>query len=316
MQPTIVFSSPGKKSVTFCWPETPNHYVGYRFVEHQPHTSSAPLAGLGGLPRRSPAADPSSDRGVPAGLGAWPEERQWRATYADANPEAPVQMSFQAYADGTAQARAVERLLEREIAYQPAEDGVWLWMRLTAREAFVGACAVQQCLRYTGAANQPKRRPIAHVPFLSEFELQAAGWPDRTLTFARQAGAWVQFPVQQTLFHAAPGASLPGLVSAGEVDHGLIVRETLDRQSMPQWYWDQVAPNTGWERIATGMYWERTVALSNRHPADCVHAWVDFGPLAAGQSRSLWGKFYYLEGAKDDLLARWRRDFPEGNREV
>jgi hypothetical protein len=180
----------------------------------------------------------------------------------------------------------------------------------------VGACAVQQCLRYTGAANQPKRRQSGHVPFLSEFDIQACGYPDQTVTFARQAGAWVQFPVPHTLFHTPPGAALPGLTSAGQVDHGLIVRETLDRHSLPPWFWDHLAPGTRWERIATGMFWERTVAVSNRHPADCVHSWVDFGPLGAGESRTLWGRFYYFEGTKDDLLDRWRRDFSVNNREA
>jgi hypothetical protein len=57
------------------------------------------------------------------------------------------------------------------------------------------------------------------------------------------------------------------------------------------------------------MYWERTAYVSNWHPADCVHALVDFGPLDAGQSRTVCGKFYLIEGTKDDLLAAWQRDF-------
>jgi hypothetical protein len=77
-----------------------------------------------------------------------------------------------------------------------------------------------------------------------------------------------------------------------------------------------VAAGTRWEQIATGMYWERTVAISNRHPADCVHAWVDFGPLDVAESRTVWGKFYYLEGTKDDLLDRWRRDFTINNQDA
>jgi hypothetical protein len=43
---------------------------------------------------------------------------------------------------------------------------------------------------------------------------------------------------------------------------------------------------------------------------------VDFGPLAAGESRTLWGRFYYFEGTKDDLLDRWRLDFSVNNREA
>jgi hypothetical protein len=59
------------------------------------------------------------------------------------------------------------------------------------------------------------------------------------------------------------------------------------------------------------MYWERTACISNRHPADCVHAWIDFGPLAAGQSRMLQGVVYFIEGSKNDLLALWQSDFKD-----
>jgi hypothetical protein len=60
-----------------------------------------------------------------------------------------------------------------------------------------------------------------------------------------------------------------------------------------------------------GMYWERTAWVSNRHPADCIHASIDFGPLAAGQSRTLHGVVYFIEGSKDDLLTLWQSDFKD-----
>jgi hypothetical protein len=56
------------------------------------------------------------------------------------------------------------------------------------------------------------------------------------------------------------------------------------------------------------------VYVSNRHPADCLHAGVDFGPLAAGESRSVQGKFYWLEGTKDDLFDLWQQEF--GDKEL
>ncbi len=68
-------------------------------------------------------------------------------------------------------------------------------------------------------------------------------------------------------------------------------------------------PGARWDRITAG--WERTLLVSNRHPADCVHAWVDVGPLAAGQSRIVRGKVYFFQGSKEDLLEHWRRDFAE-----
>jgi hypothetical protein len=60
------------------------------------------------------------------------------------------------------------------------------------------------------------------------------------------------------------------------------------------------------------MYWERTAYVTNRHPADCLHALVDFGPLAKGEERTVRGKFYLVEGNRDDLLAVWKEDFCGG----
>jgi hypothetical protein len=79
-------------------------------------------------------------------------------------------------------------------------------------------------------------------------------------------------------------------------------------QLAPPEYWERVAPLAAWVPVTCGMYWERTAYLSNRHPTDCVHAWIDFGPLKAGQPRTLQGVVYYLSGSKDDLLKLWQRD--------
>ena len=46
--------------------------------------------------------------------------------------------------------------------------------------------------------------------------------------------------------------------------------------------------------------------------ADCIHSGIDFGPLNAGAFRTVQGKFYWIEGTKDDLLASWQKDFGEG----
>jgi hypothetical protein len=100
---------------------------------------------------------------------------------------------------------------------------------------------------------------------------------------------------RRSLYHTPPGLPLVKKRSSGAVDHGLIIRESLD------------------SRCSSGMYWERTAYISNRHPADCLHASMDFGPLKAGQSRTVHGKFYFIDGPKDNLLGAWRRDFPNSN---
>jgi len=42
--------------------------------------------------------------------------------------------------------------------------------------------------------NQKWRTEIAHVPYLSEFDMQAMGRANASLTFYRQGNDWRQFP--------------------------------------------------------------------------------------------------------------------------
>jgi len=91
-----------------------------------------------------------------------------------------------------------------------------------------------------------------------------------------------------------------------------ILRETISRKLAPASYWDRVAPHATWEQITCGMAWEHTAYISNRHPADCLHSYIDFGPLQAGESRTLQGVVYCIEGSKDDLLAIYQKERYDG----
>ena len=155
----------------------------------------------------------------------------------------------------------------------------------------------------------PWRKSIAHIPFFSELDMQAMGNANGTLTYTLCEGAWHQFPVPYTVYTTKAALSSQNSPQTETVDHGLILRETPPREVAPERYWNEVAPGTSWERMTAGMYWERTIRVSNRHPADCLHAWVDLGPLEVGQSRTVCGKIYLIEGTKDDLLDHWRVDF-------
>jgi hypothetical protein len=223
----------------------------------------------------------------------------------------PVQLNFQVDHNGLAHGLCLEQegLLQREITFQPFAEGVRIWLTLTSQEDISGSFCVQQCLRFTGSYNAPWRQSIAHVPFLSELDMQAMGNPNGTLTYTRVEHQWFQLPVQYCLYPSKAVSTALERMPAELLDHGLIVRETASRQLAPPEYWARVAPHAGWEQVTCGMYWERTAYLSNRHPADCVHAWVDFGPLEAGQSRTIQGVVYFIEGSKDDLLKCWQRDF-------
>jgi hypothetical protein len=308
MGPLILLSNPSLQCLTFFWPEHPHWWVGYRVSEGAPETG--PQIG-------SPPEDLRADWDVLPKPGGEPlslaglslPRRRWRTTYQEISHQDPAQLSFQAYADGSASCRLqVEPGWQLDFTFRPVPDGVQMSLRLTTQTPIEGAFRVQQCLRFTGAQNWSMRRQTACVPFLSELDVQAMGHPELTLTYVCRDGAWLGFPARHVRFTTPfGGASLDGML-----DHGLIVRETLDRQAVPVSYFRHTAPGETWERVAAGLYWQRTAWVSNRHPADCVHAAVDLGPLEAGGSRTVQGKFYWIEGSKDELMAAWRRDFPLG----
>ena len=297
--------------LTFFWKEHPRFWVGYRVLEGLPEThpravsgdAYGPVAGWGAFPA------PAEDRPF---LPETPLPRKrWRTAYQGKGRLDPALTSFQAYHDGSASCTLSEGngMQQRELLFRPVEQGVEMWIRLTTQVAIDGAYLVQQCLRFTGARNWALRRHMARVPFLSELDVQAMGHPDLTLTYARHENGWHHFPARHCLYATPQGSSLTEQEFTGSVDHGLIVRETLDRDVVPSSYFRRTAPGETWMRISAGMYWERTAWISNRHPADCVHAVVDLGPLRAGESRTVHGKFYWLEAPKDDLLAAWQKDF-------
>jgi hypothetical protein len=322
MEPAIALSNAPEQCVTFFWPEMPDYYLGYRFVEGQPAVSDRPFIGYEkqavaqgfALPDlTAPAAS------QPAGPG-WQEE--WRLAYTEPDPQAPVQLSFQVMENGVAHIVCVENdgQQQQEFIFQPFSHGVRMWATLTTQTAITGAYCRQHCLRFTGLFNSQWRRVVAHMPFLSELDMQAMGNANGTLTYARRANQWCQFPVQHTIYPTHPvranDTAARGEAQGDPVDLGLIVRETASRQLAPASYWQRVATGVTWEQISSGLYWERTAYISNRHPADCVHAWLDFGPLAAGQSRTLRGAVYFVEGPKDELLALWQRDFKDTSQKL
>jgi hypothetical protein len=260
-----------------------------------------------------PAADwpelPAHDDQAPALArnGHWRDN--WLTEYAEADPATPVQLSFRAGAAGAAWCICITGAQKQEFHFRPVTDGVEMRLRFSTDLPLEGGYCLQQCLRFTGRMNMTWRRAIAEIPYFSELDLQAAGGANRTLTYARRGREWFGFPVQHVAYPTQAALSVPAM-SPEPIDQGLIVRETLPRNQAPEEYWADVAPGSTWDRIVAGLYWERTAFVSNRHPADCVHAGIDVGPLAAGQARTLHGKVYFLEGTKDDLLAHWQQDFP------
>jgi hypothetical protein len=223
------------------------------------------------------------------------------------------QLSFQLSSEEIAHVQYAEKNSQQQCEwyFQPFTHGVRVWATLTTQTEIKGSYCIPQCLRFTGMYNATWRQAIARTPFLSELDMQAMGNANGTLTCARRNNEWFRFPVQYVAYSACSDG-LPVFDAQQDlIDHGLIVRESPSRQMAPNKYWELVAANTSWDQITSGMYWERTACISNRHPADCVHAWIDFGPLLAGQSRTLHGVVYFVEGSKEDLLTHWQTDFKE-----
>jgi hypothetical protein len=311
MNPSIALSNPKEQCLTFFWNEMPDFYIGYRFMEGEPEIANQPAAGY----EKHPTVKYTSPPTITAGMGSRSlyssEKKGWEDAYLEQNPLLPVQISFWRSREGVANVSCSqnEGKQQLELVLQPFSFGISMWARLTTFQPIIGSYSLQQCLRFTGMFNGDWRKEIAHIPFLSEFDMQAMGNPNGTLTYARRDQKWFRFPVQHVVYPAITVYERPTDGQSEQVDHGLIVRETASRQLAPASYWERVAPNAAWEQMTCGMYWERTANISNRHPADCAHAWIDFGPLEAGQSRTLQGVVYYIEGSKDDLLALWQRDF-------
>ena len=78
-----------------------------------------------------------------------------------------------------------------------------------------------------------------------------------------------------------------------DVDNGLVTRVNADGT---------------W---VCGIFWERTTHVSDHHPADCLHAIVNLGPIAPKAKRAIRGKIYWAQLTKAELRNRWASDFPD-----
>jgi hypothetical protein len=303
MKPVVVLSSAEHTCVSFVWPQDLRFFVGYRLVEHQPKITNNPLP----HPPIENPAPPGTAKGTLSQEANWLPN--WRTAYADSKH--PLQLTFQTGSDGSAQAKVVINDGSQKCIWRfvPEDNGVRLWMTLKTDETVPGGYLIQQCLRLTSGIGYGFYPQVAKVPFLSELLMQALGNSNGTMTWTRMNDTWQQFPVPFTRFHLPAGQGIYE-DSSGQVDYGLILRESASRAEAPDSYWQMVAPEAEWEARSAGLYWERAAFISNRHPADCLHIGVDFGPLESGESRTVRGKFYWVDGEKDDLLSIWQKDFP------
>ncbi len=200
----------------------------------------------------------------------------------------------------------------------PAADGFdLLWVVATKGEGLNEYYSVQQCFRAGGKTNRKWRRAIAEAPAFSEYDLWAeqekAHLPKTSLSFVRRNNTWEAVPVSQqqvicrtplglAMDMARSGGDLtkiadmkpsfsPRAVSsfAPEIDSGLVTRSNLE------------------DSWVCALYWENTTHISDHHPADCLHTFVNIGPLPPHGKRAIRGKIYWMKASRDRLFECWQK---------
>lgn len=205
-----------------------------------------------------------------------------------------------------------------EFFFAPVPSGIEiLWIVETGETGLPEFYAAQQCFRMSGLTNMEWRRKIAETAAFSEYDLwsklEGEGKPLESLSFHRSGGEWKNYPpTREKVISRTPfGARLEALGDLSEE----VVHRTLDPKHPGAFIEDsdsgltaRTDRNGDW---ISGIYWEGTTHLSNHHPADCLHAIVNLGPIPPHGKRAVRGKIYWMKGDLEELASVWMRDFPE-----
>jgi hypothetical protein len=302
----LIFCSPQKPTsniflsekratcVTFVRPGDVDHYIGYRIVEHKPEITDHPISGYENQPERIKHQIPDIPDNTMSGplIPRGTYNQGWLTQYQD------EKLYFRSYKNGIAHFRYKEAEgLQRVIILKSVSDGVEIFLWLESEKVIPGSYIIQSCFRLSGDTNSKWRHGMAIVPELSEYDLWSTG-DTLSLTYIIRDGNWEQVDAKKEKIIYYTSESIPFFQILNQkvdnnyiVPHGLIIRESIDSNDV------------------AGMYWERTVKISNHHPADCLHAYVDLGPIKAGERNIVHGKMYWFRGNQDDLLAHWQKDF-------
>jgi len=202
--------------------------------------------------------------------------------------------------------------------FAPVETGFdVLWVvetKATGLESFYSA---QQCFRMSGATNEDWRRTIAETPAFSEYDLWAAlsedGKEKESLSWFRRGGKWEKVPAEEIrLVCRTPLGS--ELEEEGDLTDERVL-EILDPKHagrIGEPVESGLITRTDLEgKWVCGLYWEGTTHVSNHHPADCLHAIVNLGPIPPQGKRAIRGRIYWMEASKEDLYRLWGDEFSE-----
>jgi hypothetical protein len=290
----IYFSDNKRSCVSITKSGIEYRYIGYRIVEHKPEITKKPISEYADIPGRYNYPIPILSGKITEfpTIPKWQYTGHWLSNYTDQNK------SFRSYQNGVVYYKIKEdNHLYRIVILRPVGDGVELWMWLEGESNIQGSYLIQCCFRLSGDTNSEWRHGIALIPELSEYDLWSSG-DSTSLTFVLNNNTWYPIKATKEVVYYYTGAGYDyyskksSMINVqSKIPCGLIIRESIDRH------------------MVAGMYWEKTAAVSNHHPADCLHAFVDLGPLKAGHKNIVHGKLYWFDGNKQDLLEHWKQDF-------
>jgi len=172
---------------------------------------------------------------------------------------------------------------------------------------------VQQCFRMSGKTNKSTwRRKVAQTPAFSEYDLWARqkDQPQKTsLTYVLRHDQWQPIPATRETM----GVRTPlGLLIDNKRTNGKLMDQVGPYKAhMLEPVDCALITRTNREQTwICGIFWQHTSHLTDHHPADCLHAIVNIGPIPPHSRRALRGKIYWFQGTKDDLKKAYLADFP------
>ncbi len=201
----------------------------------------------------------------------------------------------------------------------PVADGFdVLWVITTAETGLNEYYVAQQCFRFSGRTNSKWRRVIAEAPDFSEYDLwkvQDDGNKPRTsLSFVRRGNRWESIlPMKEEVVCRTPaGLKLDTARSGGDLAKIADMKPSFTRQGSAHFEADidcgLITRSDVNDKWVCGIYWDRTTHISDHHAADCLHTYVNIGPVPPHGKRAIQGKIYWMKTSKDELFTYWQKD--------
>ncbi|MBI2436048.1 MAG: hypothetical protein HYV26_24590 [Candidatus Hydrogenedentes bacterium] len=285
--PVTIIAPEGKSFASFTNTLHPDNRIGYRFHEHTPL-----IAGEAPATPAAAGIDPAATGPLEQDFAQRPGVQTHRVTLSDAE-WLPQQWTFY---------------------LAPAVDGIdLLWVVATKDSGLPEYYAVQQCFRMSGMTNEAWRQEIAKTPAFSEFDLwnlTEKDAPQTSLAYVLRKGTWEALPAtRDTVGARTPlGLAMDQLRTNNHLDsmpkvgpYDALMLDPIDIGLVTR-----VNREKTW---VCGLYWQNTTHVTDHHPADCLHAIVNLGPLPPNTTRALRGKIYWFQGVLDDLKQHWQHDF-------